>query len=105
MALVDTVLYLLSQNSTSAMFSLISSMVYFLLSLLQIGLIPICLAAAIFFWVERIVGGRVDGRSADGRSTDGRSADLHSWISLSLIVLTLVWAVAKIVFLAGELGV
>ena len=95
LALIDVILYALSQNSGSALLTLIATGIYFTLTLLQIGMIPICAAAAIFFWIVRIVGKRMDGRATD----------LHTWISLSLIVLSLIWAVAKIVFLAGEFGV
>ena len=95
LARIDVILYVISQNSGSALTALIATGVYFVLTVLQIGMIPICAAAAIIFWVLRIVG----------KQMDGRATDLHTWITLSLIVLSLIWAVAKIVFLAGELGV
>lgn len=90
LALIDTILYFLSQNIGSALLSLVTTGIYFVLTLLQIGLIPVCAAGAIFFWVARIAGGRMDR---------------HSWISLSLIILSLIWAVAKLIFLLGEFGV
>lgn len=89
-AFIDVILYALAGNSESAMISLIAAGIYFMLTVLQAGLIPVCAVAAIFFWIVRIVGGRMDR---------------HTWIALSLIVLPLVWAVAKIVFLIGEFSV
>lgn len=89
MALTDGILYALSQYSASALLILIAAGIYFTLTVLQIALIPICAAAAIFFWVLRIAR---------------KCIDRHTWISLALIVLSLVWAVAKIVFLVGEFG-
>ncbi len=90
MALIDIILYALSQSSGSALTSLIATGIYFVLSVLQIGLIPVCAAAAIFSWVVRIVGKRMDR---------------HTWITLSLTVLSLIWAIAKIAFLVREFSV
>lgn len=87
MAVLDAVCYGLGGSDQGAL-ALVFSMLYLYLTLFQVLLCPICLICGGVMWARRLV--------------EDKKTDVHCFVTLGLLILALVWAICKTVFLIGE---
>ncbi|MGM9680630.1 MAG: hypothetical protein ACI3XR_03900 [Eubacteriales bacterium] len=87
MAALDLICYGLG-GSDQGVLALVFSMLYLYLTLIQALLCPICLICGVILWIRRLMA--------------NKKADVHFFVTLGLLILALLWAIFKIVFLVGE---
>ncbi|MGM9637063.1 MAG: hypothetical protein ACI3YK_03650 [Eubacteriales bacterium] len=87
MAVLDVICYGLG-GADQGVLALVFSMLYLYLTLIQVLLCPICLICAVVLWIRRLAA--------------NQKIDVHGFVTLGLMILALLWAIFKIVFLIGE---
>lgn len=83
LGILDGLIYLLSRTADSAVTNLIATGIYGVLTVLELGLAPTLAVACAVFWILRTVR---------------REIDVHTWVTLALTLLGLIWTVGKLIF-------